>query len=315
MKIKRSGFVYSIYKQNIIALWVVAAVLMAGLVYMLIGSGNYLMNYLFYRSEPDEALLTEYVTRDMLDYDTVMADIEAHGGEMALIRQCSTMFYKDNVYQEGGRYRFSLELTGENLTDTGIYYDEMATAYTGITDRAQLKELVSREHYIKEHLYFYDYHGIQLLLALDYDKELRGEHLGSQRVTFAPIGVYSLYMVYDLVGAGYTGGISNYLVDVRDTPIDYEDEDFKDFCMFSPFAIVFFVVALVLTIMPQWHPTYRQLQKYGRTIEKAVEKVEANYAEFGSETVDRKTMYLEDWIIKKSLFKTSIERDYRKQHK
>ena len=314
MKIKRSGFVYSLYKDNIIHLWLITIVLVAGFAAMVAGSGNYIMNYLFYRSTPDAESLSEFVTRDMLDYDAVMADIEDHGGEMALDRSVTTMFYKENVYQEGGRYRFGIEIDPDKLVDTGIYYDEYAKAYTGVSDRSELSDLIPREDYAVEHLYFYEYDGVNMLLVLDYDKQIDGTWAdGTVRVTFAPIGVYSLYMVYDLYEAGYSGELCNYLIDVRDTPIDYEDEDFKDAVLFAPFALVFLVVSILLTIFPTWHPTYHQLAKYGRTVPKAVEKVEEDYEAYGIQSVDGKITYLNEWLVKKSFFKNGIERNFKKQ--
>lgn len=313
MKIKRAGFVYSLYKKNIIHLWIVAGVLTAGLLYLLLhNSGvNYLMNYLVYRGEPDTAALTEYVSRDMLDYEAVMADIEAHGGEGALARQATSCFFKANLYQEGNRYRFSIPVETDKLVDTGIYYDNMALPYTGITDRSQLNDLIPKENYAAEHLFFYEYGGVEYLLVMDYDLETKLED--SMRVTFAPMGIYSLYMVYDLYQEGYRGEICNYLIDCRETPVDPEDDIFKDLCLYSPFALGFLIAAIVLTAVPAWHPTYRQLDKFGRTIPKAVEKVDQDYAEFGISSEDKKTMYLNEWMVKKSTFKNGIERNYKKQ--
>lgn len=312
-RVQRSGYVYKLYKENIIHLWIITAVLLLGVVAIGANSADYLMNYLVYRREPDPAALTAFVSRDMLDYDYVMADIEANGGSMILNRQATSMFYRDNVYQEGSRYRFGMEIDPQKLTDTGIYYDELANAYSGIWDRAQLKEAISRENYPDVHLYFYDYNGMELLLAVDYDKELEEDFLGKQRVTFAPIGVYSVYMIYDLNKAGYSGTISNYLIDLRDTPVDFEDEDFKDFCLFFPIALGFLIASILLSIFPALHPTYRQLQKYGRTVQKAAEKVNANYEEFGVEAREKNIIYLNDWLIKKSFFKNGIEKNYKKQ--
>lgn len=313
MKIKRTGLVYSLYIKNLIALWVVAVLLMSIPVYLLIhnSGANYLMNYLFYRGAPDTAALTEYTSRDMLDYEEVMADIEAHGGEQALIRQNTPCFFKANLYQEGNRYRFSIPIDSEKLKDTGLYYDNTGIPYPGISDRSQLNDLVPKENYPTEHLYFYEFGGKEYLLAMDY--ELEPELPETMRVTFAPMGIYSLYMVYDLYQEGYSGEICNYLIDCRNTPVDPEDEIFKDLCMFGPFGLLFLIAAILLTVVPTLHPTYRQLDKFGRTIPKAVEKIEANYAEFGIEEQDKKTIYLNEWLIKKSLFKTGIERNYKKQ--
>ena len=82
---------------------------------------SYLMNYLFYRSEPNVEALTAYTERDMLDRDTVLSDIQKNGGEDALLRQRPSCFFRPNLYQEGSRYRFSIPIEREKLTDTGIY--------------------------------------------------------------------------------------------------------------------------------------------------------------------------------------------------
>lgn len=313
MKIKRTGFVYSLYKKNLRNLWIVAAILTAGLLYLLLhNSGvNYLMNYLVYRREPDTAALTEYVSQDMLDYEAVMADIEAHGGEEALLRQSTSCFFKANLYQEGSRYRFSIPIDKDKLVDTGIYYDNMALCYPNITDRSQLDSLIPKENYPKDHLFFYEYGGMEFLLVMDYDIETELED--SMRVTFAPMGIYSLYMVYDLYQDGQRGQLCNYLIDCRETPVDPEDDIFKDLCLYAPIALAFLIAAILLTAIPAWHPTYRQLDKFGRTIPKAVEKVDRDYEESGIEAEDKKTIYLNEWMVKKSAFKNGIERNYKKQ--
>lgn len=311
MKVKRSGFVYSLYKKNIIHLWILAALLLAVFVGMLVKSHNYLLNYLFYRAEPNPQSLEEFVERDVLDIDTVCQDIEDHGGEMALNRTRTTMFFKDNVYQEGGRYRFSIPIVQENLTDTGIYYDDTYKAYTGITDRTQLQELVPRENYVTEHLYFYEYSGMRFLLVMDY--ELESELGDSLRVTFAPLGIYSLYMVKDLQTAGYEGELYNFFIDGRETPVDFEDDDFKDLVMVLPFVLLTLIPSILFTVCPVLHPTYRQLDKFARTAQKAADQVDQNYEEFGVVFEDKKEIYLEDWLVKKSLFKNGIEKNYKKQ--
>ena len=131
MNIKRSGFVYKLYLKNIIALWALALLLFAGLLYIFIhNSGtNYLMNYLFYRGTPNAESLTEFTSRDMLDFEFVMEDIEKNGGEQALLRGSTSCFYRANLYQENGRYRFGISVDADKLVDTGIYYDNAGIAY------------------------------------------------------------------------------------------------------------------------------------------------------------------------------------------
>lgn len=311
MKIKRSGFVYKLYKKNIAALWALALVLFAGLLYILLhNSGvNYLMNYLVYRGAPDGVALTEFTSRDMLDRDYVLGDIEKNGGEAALVRGATSCFYRANLYQQNGRYRFGIEVDPEKLVDTGIYYDNTGMVYRDCASREEANAQVPAENYLIEHLYFYEYEGMEYLFVLGDDVPLE-EHM---RVTFAPLGVYSLFVVYDLYQDGYIGPLCNYFIDARETPVDPEDEIFKDLCMYAPFALAAMIAAILLTAVPTLHPTYRQLSKYGRTIQKAVEKVDADYEEFGIEAETKKTIFLNEWCVQKSTFKNGIEKNYKKQ--
>ena len=306
-KIKRSGFVYKLYLKNMLALWAVALVFLAGLLYIFLhNSGfNYLMNYLFFSSPPTEAALTEYTSADMLDYEAVMADIAANGGEMALLRGSTSCFYRANLYQEGGHYRFGIEVDTDKLVDTGIYYDNMGSSYAGCNTRAEAHARVPSENYLTEHLYFYEYGGMEYLFVLGDNVALED----TMRVTFAPLGIYSLYMVYDLNKLGHEGQICNYFIDARETPVDPEDEIFKDLCLFGPFALAVILVAILLTLFPTFHPTYHQLAKYGRTVQKAVEKVDGDYLEFGIESETKKTIFLNEWCVQKSLFKNGIEKN------
>ena len=315
MKVKRSGFVYSLYRKNILHLWLLTVLLLAIVGFLLIHhqGASYLMNYLVYRSEPNVEALTAYTERDMLDRDTVLSDIQKNGGEDALLRQRPSCFFRPNLYQEGSRYRFSIPIDREKLTDTGIYYDNLANVYTGIpTDGGAaevLKERIPKDNYVTDHLYFYEYGGVRYLLVMDYETDWKEK----MRVTFAPLGVYALYMVYDLYQTGETAPLCNYFIDCRGTPVDPEDEIFKDLCMISPFALAALVAAILLTVFPGLHPTYRQLSKYGRTVQKAAENVDADYEEYGIECEDKKTIYLNDWLVKKSCFKNGIEKNYKKQ--
>lgn len=311
MQVKRSGFVFSLYKKNMINLWIVAGILLLVFISMIWKSHEYLLNYLFYRAEPDQAALTAFLEKDVLDIDAVCADIEANGGEMALIRTRTGMFFRDNVYQEGNRYRFSLPMDPEKLTDTGIWYDDTYRAYTGIEDRETVKALVPRENYLTEHLYFYDYNGLRVLLVMNTDKEL--ELKERERITLAPLGIYSLYMVKDLAEAGYSGDVYNFFIDLRGTPVDFEDDDFKDLVMVFPFVLLTLIPAILFSVFPALHPTYRQLDKFARSIQKAAEQVDKNYEEYGIISEDKKTWYLEDWLVKRSWLKNGIEKNWKKQ--
>lgn len=313
MKIKRSGFVYSIYRRNLIHLWIVAGILLLMVVSMIVKSHTYLANYLFFHREPDQARLTEFLEPNGLDLSEVHTRTEASGGEAALNRTRTSMFFLDNVYQEGSRYRFSMPIAPELLTDTGIYYDDTYKAYTGITSREEVKALVPRENYLTEHLYFYEYGGMRLIVAMNTDFDLELAEMASMRVTFAPMSIYSVYMLEDLCRAGYTGEVNNFLIDCRETPVDFEDDDFKDLVMVLPFMLAFLIPSVLFTVWPQLHPTYRQLDKFARSIPKAVEQVEKNYAEFGILDQDKKTLFLEDWLVTRSMFKSSIEKNYKKQ--
>ena len=311
MQVKRSGFVFSLYKKNMINLWIIAGILLLVFISMIWKSPEYLLNYLYYRAEPDQAALTAFLEKDVLDIDAVCADIEANGGEMALIRSRTSMFFRDNVYQEGNRYRFSLPMDPEKLTDTGIWYDDTYRAYTGIEDRETVKALVPRENYLTEHLYFYDYNGLRVLLVMNTDKEL--ELKERERITLAPLGIYSLYMVKDLAEAGYSGDVYNFFIDLRGTPVDFADDDFKDLVMVFPFVLLTLIPAILFSVFPALHPTYRQLDKFARSIQKAAEQVDKNYEEYGIISEDKKTWYLEDWLVKRSWLKNGIEKNWKKQ--
>ena len=311
MQVKRSGFVFSLYKMNMRNLWILAGVLLLILASMLYKSHSYLANYLFYRSEPDAASLTAFVEGSVMDIEEAYADILAHGGDEALIRQRTQMFLKDTVYQEGDRYRFGIPIDPEKLINTGIYYDETCKQYMGYDKKEQVKQDIPREHYLKEHLYFYEYDGLNFLLVMDTDRE--DELRETERVVFAPMSIYSVYMVRDLYCAGYFGPLYNYFIDLRDTPVDFEDDDFKDLVLVFPFVLLALIPAILFSLFPALHPTYRQLDKFARSIQKAVDQVDANYEEFGIVSEDRKTWYLEDWLVKRSWLKNGIEKNWKKQ--
>ena len=311
MQVKRSGFVFSLYKKNMINLWILAGVLLLVFISMIWKSHNYLANYLFYRAEPDVASLTEFVEASPIDLEAGYADIMENGGEMALYRQRTSMFLKDYVYQEGGRYRFGLPLDLAALEDTGIYYDDTCKAYLGYSDREAVKAEIPRENYLTEHLYFYEYGGLRFLAVMDTDKEL--EPKDRERVVFAPLSICSVYMVKDLYEAGYTGSVYNYFIDLRDTPVDFEDDDFKDLVLVFPFVLLTLIPAILFSVFPALHPTYRQLDKFARSIQKAADQVDQNFEEYGIVSEDKKTWYLEDWLVKRSAFKNGIEKNWKKQ--
>ena len=309
-KVKRSGFVYSLYRKNMRNLWILAGALLAVFLIMIWHSRTYLMNYLFYRAEPDMGALSAAAEENMMDLDEAWADIQENGGEAAIYRQRTSMFVKDAVYCQGDRYRFGISLDPEKLEDTRLWYDDTYHAHPA-DSREAVKAELSREHFLTEHLYFYDWNGLRLLLVMDTDKELEPKE--RERAVIAPLSVYGLYHVADLYEAGYRGELCNLFIDLRDTPVDFEDDDFKDLCLLFPFVLLTLIPSILLWVLPALHPTYRQLDKFARSIQKAADNVDANFTEYGILSEDKKTWYLEDWIIRRSLFKFGIEKDYRKQ--
>jgi len=107
--------------------------------------------------------------------------------------------------------------------------------------------------------------------------------------------------------------VPNFFIDCRDTPVDFEDDDFKDLVMIFPFVLLALIPAILFTVCPALHPTYRQLDKFARSIQKAADNVDANYQEYGILVQDKKEWYLEDWIVRRSLFKHGIEKNWKKQ--
>jgi hypothetical protein len=120
-------------------------------------------------------------------------------------------------------------------------------------------------------------------------------------------------MVYDLAQNGNTETVNIDYIDLRDTPVDYEDEDFKDMCLYTPIALALTVLTLLFLIHPHWHPTYAQLAKYGRTIDQVVESVDEEYTRVGVTTnpYEKKTLYMETWLVRRSMFMNGIQKNHK----
>jgi hypothetical protein len=296
---KRDGFVYSLYLKNIRNLAIVTVLVLAFYFWELSGCVLYLQNYLF--------------PTTTIDWDGVAAmgslDLgETTGERPAGDDAAPSMFFLEWVYQEGDHYRFRFPI--DQVTETGIYYDDLNVAYYNCADIDDFYSRLPNEDYGVFRLVLVEAGGQTFVAALPYEDTLTaGETIDA---VFAPMADTST-MVYDLARNGNTETVNIDYIDLRDTPVDYEDEDFKDMCLYTPIALALTVLTLLFLIRPHWHPTYAQLAKYGRTIDQVVESVDEEYTRVGVSTnpYEKKTLYLETWLVKRSMFMNAIQKNHK----
>lgn len=297
---KRSGFVYSLYLKNIRNLAIVTILILALYIYEFVNCAFYLRSYLF----PTSSITWESVA-DLGSIELGPVDGDRLAGDDA----APSMFYLEWVYQEDGYYRFRFTL--DAVEETGIYYDDQNVAYYNCTDLQDFYDQLPRENYGVFRLLLVEAGGQTFVAALPYEAELTAGT--TVEAVFAPMASTST-MVYDLGVNGNTGSVNTYYIDLRETPVDYEDEDFKDMCLYTPIALALLVLTVLFLLMPKWHPTYRQLSKYGKTIEAVVEQVDEEYARVGIQSSDDKgkTLYMDTWLVRRSMFMNGIQKNHKK---
>ncbi len=296
---KRDGFVYSLYLKNVRNLAVVTVVVLAVYIWQLTGCLFYLRNYLLPASGIDWDGIAALGT---LELGSVEGERPA-GDDAA-----PSMFFLEWVYQEGNNYRFQITL--DAVEESGVYYDEQNAAYYNCTDIDDFYSKLPREDYGVFRLVLVEAGGQRFVAALPYETELTAGQ--TVRAVFAPMAQTST-MVYDLGVNGNTQTVSLYYMDLRDTPVDFEDEDFKDMCIYTPITLILVILTVLFLARPKLHPTYRQLAKYGRTIEDVVARIDEEYRRVGvtCNPNEKKTLYLENWLVRRSMFMNSIQKNHK----
>ena len=314
---KRSGLVYSLYRKNIRNLAIVALILLALALWLCSGSWNYLRNYLFGLARLDMAQVDTYGTYDLAAYDVSgqrppsdnvspsMFELKAPSG------MYTRAYYQgDNVNTCSYRFRVTLE----DVREAGVYYDNLTGAYYGCYDLATFEAKLAadnvdskmgQETYGTDRLLLVTVEGRTFLAAASYTDEFTA----GQKVNVVLSQMDSCYL-YDAAKGGNTDTIQALYIDLRGTPVDYEDEDFKDAVLLVPLALVVCLLVLLFLIFPRWHPVYRQLAKYGRTIGAVVNQVDAEYEAGEDVTRDKKTIYMPTFMITRSFFMYVIRRNH-----
>ena len=296
---KRDGLVYSLYLKNIRNLTLVTLVVLAFYFWNFATCFNYLRNYLFPTDEIDWDSVAAAGT-----LDPTTEGLERPAGDDA----APDMFYMQWVYQEDNNYRF--KITVDAVEETGIYYDDLNAAYYNCTDLDDFNSRLPAEDWGVFRLVLVEAGGQTFVAALPFEDSIEaGETV---RAVFAPMAETST-MYYDLGACGYTDSVSSWYIDLRDTPVDYEDEDFKDMCFYTLVALGLLALTVIFLLKPKWHPTYRQLAKYGKSVEYVVELVDTEYAEkgFTTDPREKKTFFLETWMVRRSMFMNVIQKNYR----
>lgn len=316
-KMKRSGLVYSLYLKNIRNLAIVAAILLALSFWLCSGSWNYLRNYLFGRAHLDMAQVETYGTVDLADYDVSGTRPPSGNVSPSMFELLAPSGMYTRAYYQGEtvktcNYRFRITL--EDVRETGVYYDNLTGAYYGCYDLAAFEEALAadnvnsrmgEETYGTDRLLLVKVEGRTFLAAADYTKEFTP----GQKVNVVLSQMDSCYL-YDAAKGGNTDTIQALYIDLRKTPVDYEDEDFKDAVLLVPLSLVVFLLVILFFIFPHWHPVYRQLAKYGRTIGAVVDKVDAEYEAGDEVSRDKKTIYMPTYMITRSFFMYVIRRNH-----
>ncbi len=315
---KRAGKVYSLYLKNLRNLATVALVLTAIAVWLCSGSTNYLRNYLFGRAEVDWAQLEGTGNEiDLSTYDTTGVR-PASGNvspDMFELKSPSGMYtraYYQGEDTEHCDYRFRVTL--QDVRETGVWYDNLTNAYDNCADLNAVQQRldesnmgvkIGEEAYVVDRLLLVTIEGRTFLAAARATDEFAAGQTLS--VVFSQMDACYLY---DAAKGGNTQAVQGLYVDLRGTPVDYEDEDFKDAVLIVPLAAIVLLLTILFAVFPHWHPIYRQLARYGKTISDAVDRVDAEYEAGEGVSRQGKTIYMPTFMITRSFFMYVIRRNH-----
>ena len=314
-KFQRSGLVYSLYLKNIRNLAIVAAILLGLSAWLLSGSWNYLRNYCFPKANLNMAQVQQTGFTDL----TRQADTRPPSGNASptmfeLISESGmyTRAYWQGEDREHADYRFRVVL--EDVQELGVYYDNTTRAWYDCADLADCQARLDKanegaaigtETYAVDRLLLVTIDGQKFLAAAKCTEDF----VPGQKVKTVLSQMDACYL-YDAAEGGCTETVSSLYADLRKTPVDYEDEDFKDAVMLVPISVVVGLLVILFLIFPLAHPIYRQLSRYGRTIPAAVRQVDEEYAAGEGISRQGKTVYMPTYMITRSFFMYVIRRNH-----
>ena len=320
--LKRSGLVYSLYRKNMRNLSFVALALLALCVVLFSGSVNYLRNYCFPFAGLDMEQITAGDSYDLSAYDTSgerppSGNVSPDMFELISDSGMYTHAYYQGEDEAGSDYRFRLVL--EDVEEIGVYYDNLTGAYYDCPtfadcqaklDADNVTAKMGEETYAVDRLLLVTINGEKFLAAATCTESFEpGQRV---RVVFSQMD--SCYL-YDAALGGCDETVNCFYADLRNTPVDYEDEDFKDAVLLIPVSVIVVLLAVFFWIVPIAHPIYRQLAKYGKTIPAVADKINAEYESGEGMTRDKKTIYMPTFMITRSFFMYVIKRNHMVENK
>ncbi len=286
----KDGIIYKYinkYRLKNICIVLILAVLAIGY-FMLFGP--YITNVLFGASDLDGERFKEEAEMISL-YDEGLKDNKNNAIHSKAL--------KPDSYWQDDKYEFNIELSDTDFT--GIVYTTENTKEN--FDPKNSEPVTSAV------LYTADINGVDtLVLSYPHDELKSGDKVTGIFVPIPPVVRYDLSAIDDYAQKE----VFSHMLDLRG--IQMESEEFDVFIFFALILIMLFVAAktVVYYINPALTPTCRKAGKYGEYLT-VIEDVEAQLKEKNITKITKNNpVYLEDWIVKRDVFKLSIVKNHAK---
>lgn len=303
MKQLKNGKMKSLYKRNLLALYLLLAFAL-----VLFGTNlgfqfNYIRNYLSDGYELDPASLRAAVGYRTIEPQTLTSE---EAGLIVALKDSQTMFYDDYVYYQDKDYRFSV--TVDEVYDAGIGYSYDLVLYY-YEMGGNFRTTTAEEAFYTDRVLLLRSGDLVFIAIVDGSEQIQP---GDTIVTvFTQMGEYVIhdlgYILNMFAGEGYD--ILSYYADLRGIPVEYEDEDWKFTIGYGLIVLLTAVIALVFTFMPYSHPFYRQLLKYGGDRDELIDRIDGELGDESKLTKKGKYHIGNEWMYKYSLFMSIIEKN------
>ena len=103
--------------------------------------------------------------------------------------------------------------------------------------------------------------------------------------------------------------LPGYYADLRDLPVGYEASDTMQMVVFTPIVLLLLIYWLLELQDPRRHPIYRQLGKYGPSVDAVVASIDREVAAGQILEETRKTLTTPTWVLQRSAFTTTISKN------
>ncbi len=213
----------------------------------------------------------------------------------------------DKIYKQGDYYRFMAPIEKVEYTDIGYYLSDSNILRIFRGDDAGFE----RQGEIVQRLAMVTIEGQKFVSLIPYGATINEGSLATCAVFSEQVA--EAYAFWDIGLTEHAGSeVANFLLDLRDIPVESEGNDLIMLVIFSILFPLFLIYALLAFIFPRLHMNYLLTSRSWDPDEVSAQ-IEYELQQEGVRKQSRQ-IYTENFIIKETLHSTRIMKNHLKRH-